>query len=29
VRLDGLGNATVVDDPYGRFWIRAIVGIGM
>jgi hypothetical protein len=29
VRLDGLGNATALDDPYGRFWVRAIVGIGM
>jgi hypothetical protein len=29
VRLDGLGKATAVDDPYGRFWVRAIVGIGM
>jgi hypothetical protein len=29
VRLDGLGHSTAVDDPYGRFWIRVIAGIGM
>jgi hypothetical protein len=28
-RLDGLGNATAIDDPYGRVWVRVIAGIGL
>jgi hypothetical protein len=29
VRLDGLGNATAIDDAYGRVWVRLIAGIGL
>jgi hypothetical protein len=28
-RLDGLGQATALDDPYGRVWVRVIAGIGL
>ncbi len=27
-RLDHLGDATKVDDPYGKVWIRTMVGLG-
>ena len=26
-RLDGIGKAAVVDDPYGKLWVRTIVGV--
>lgn len=28
-RLDNLGDAPIVDDPYGKLWVRAIVGIDL
>lgn len=29
VRLDALGDAPVTDDPYGKLWVRAVVGFDM
>lgn len=29
VRLDNLRDATLIDDPYGRVWIRALIGYGL
>lgn len=26
-RLDGIGEAAVVDDPYGKIWVRSIIGL--
>jgi len=28
-RLDTLGDAPIVNDPYGKLWVRAIVGIDL
>ena len=28
-RLDNLGTAPIVNDPYGKLWVRAIVGIDL
>lgn len=28
-RLDHFGEASVVDDPYGKIWVRSIVGLEM
>lgn len=28
-RLDGLGNSAVVNDPYGKLWVRAIVSLDL
>jgi hypothetical protein len=28
-RLDNLGDAPIADDPYGKLWVRAIVGIDL
>jgi hypothetical protein len=27
-RLDHLGNAAVPEDPYGKVWVRTMVGLG-
>lgn len=27
-RLDGLGKSAIADDPYGKVWIRTMVGMG-
>lgn len=27
VRLDDLGEAAIVDDPYGKLWVRVILGV--
>lgn len=29
VRLDNLGSEPSVGDPYGRIWVRTVVGIGL
>jgi hypothetical protein len=26
-RLDGVAKSAVVDDPYGKLWVRSIVGL--
>lgn len=28
LRLDGLGDSPVVNDPYGKLWFRALIGYG-
>ena len=28
-RLDNVGDAPIVDDPYGKVWVRAIAGIDL
>lgn len=28
-RLDALGRATAIDDPFGKVWVRLIAGIGL
>lgn len=28
-RLDGLGDSAVVNDPYGKLWVRAIVALDL
>ena len=28
-RLDGFGETQAVNDPYGKLWVRAIVGVDL
>jgi hypothetical protein len=28
-RLDGIGDSAVVNDPYGKLWVRTLVGIDL
>jgi hypothetical protein len=28
LRLDGLGESPVVNDPYGKLWFRSVIGFG-
>lgn len=29
LRLDGLGTPTPANDPFGRFWVRSVIGLNL
>ena len=29
LRLDGLGTPTPYNDPFGRFWVRSVIGLNL